>query len=55
LLDFLGEREAAVLLMQAIEAVLAAGQVRTPDLGGTATTRQMGEAIRAHVRQRAAN
>ena len=55
LLDFLGEREAAALLMQAIESVLAAGQVRTPDLGGTATTRQMGEAIRAHVRQRAAN
>ncbi len=55
LLDFLGEREAASLLMQAIEGVLAAGQVRTPDLGGTATTRQMGEAIRAHLRRGAAS
>jgi tartrate dehydrogenase/decarboxylase/D-malate dehydrogenase len=50
LLDFLGEQEAAAALMRAIEAVLAAGQVRTPDLGGDATTRQMGEAIRAHLR-----
>jgi tartrate dehydrogenase/decarboxylase/D-malate dehydrogenase len=51
LLDFLGEQEAAALLMQAIEAVLASGQVRTPDLGGTATTRQMGDSIRASLRQ----
>jgi tartrate dehydrogenase/decarboxylase/D-malate dehydrogenase len=50
LLDFLGEQEAAALLMRAIEAVLAAGQVRTPDLGGDATTQQVGEAIRAHLR-----
>lgn len=54
LLDFLGEQEAADALMQAVEAVLAAGQTRTPDLGGTATTRQMGDAIRAQVRQIAA-
>jgi tartrate dehydrogenase/decarboxylase/D-malate dehydrogenase len=54
LLDFLNEQEGAVLLMQAIEAVLAAGQVRTPDLGGTATTRQLGDAIRASLRQLAA-
>lgn len=54
LLDFLGEQEAAAALMQAIEVVLAAGQVRTPDLGGSATTRQMGEAIRRHLRQMAA-
>jgi tartrate dehydrogenase/decarboxylase/D-malate dehydrogenase len=51
LLDFLGEQEAAALLMQAIEAALAAGQARTPDLGGMATTRQMGDAIRACLRQ----
>jgi tartrate dehydrogenase/decarboxylase/D-malate dehydrogenase len=51
LLDHLGEQEAAALLMRAIEEVLAAGQVRTPDLGGAATTRQVGEAIRAHLRK----
>jgi tartrate dehydrogenase/decarboxylase/D-malate dehydrogenase len=54
LLDFLGEKEAATALMQAIEAGLDAGQVRTPDLGGTATTRQMGDAIRAQIRHIAA-
>lgn len=50
LLDFLGEQEAAAALMRAIEAVLAAGQVQTPDLGGDATTQQVGEAIRARLR-----
>ena len=49
LLDFLGEHEAAALLMRAIEAVLIKGQVRTPDLGGTATTRQLGQAIREQL------
>jgi tartrate dehydrogenase/decarboxylase/D-malate dehydrogenase len=51
LLDFLGEEEAATMLMRAIEEVLASGQVRTPDLGGTATTHQLGEAIRASLGQ----
>jgi tartrate dehydrogenase/decarboxylase/D-malate dehydrogenase len=49
LLDHLGEQEATDTLMRAIEGVLAAGEVRTPDLGGTATTRQLGEAIRTHL------
>ncbi len=50
MLDHLGEQEAAATLIRAIEDVLAAGLVRTPDLGGTATSRQLGEAIRAHLR-----
>jgi tartrate dehydrogenase/decarboxylase/D-malate dehydrogenase len=50
MLDHLGEQEAAATLLRAIEDVLAAGLVRTPDLGGTATSRQLGEAIRAHLR-----
>ncbi len=50
MLDFLGEQEAAAILMRSIEAVLAAGQVHTPDLGGTATTKQMGQAVREQVR-----
>ncbi len=51
LLDHLGEQEAAATLMHAIEEVLVAGEVRTPDLGGTATTRQLGEAIRTHLQR----
>jgi len=37
--------------MHAIEEVLTVGQVGTPDLGGTATTRQLGEAVRTQVRK----
>ncbi|HKF39109.1 MAG TPA: isocitrate/isopropylmalate family dehydrogenase, partial [Ktedonobacteraceae bacterium] len=51
LLDHLGEQEAAATLMRAIEEVLAAGEIRTPDLGGMATTRQLGEAIRTHLQR----
>jgi len=50
LLDHLGEQEAADALLRAIEEVLAAGQVRTPDLGGTATTRELGAAVRTRLR-----
>ena len=50
LLEFLNEHEAATLLMRAIEDVLARGQIRTPDLGGTATTQQVGQAIRETLR-----
>ena len=49
LLDHLGEQKAAAMLMRAIEEVVATGQIRTPDLGGTATTRQLGEAVRTHL------
>ncbi|NBQ62573.1 MAG: hypothetical protein EBU40_09865, partial [Proteobacteria bacterium] len=45
MLDFLGETEAARLLMQAIEAVTQAGTVLTPDLGGTAATGQVTDAV----------
>ena len=55
LLDFLEEHEAATRLMRAIEDTLRNGQMRTPDLGGTATTRQVGEAIRAQLHRSAAS
>jgi tartrate dehydrogenase/decarboxylase/D-malate dehydrogenase len=44
MLEHLGEKEGARLLMGAIESALAAG-VLTPDLGGTATTRDVTRAV----------
>src|SRR5919108_189286 len=41
MLEHLGERAAATSVVSAIEQVLAAGAVRTPDLGGSAGTREM--------------
>ena len=49
MLDFLGEREAHDAILGAIETVLREGP-RTRDLGGTASTSEMGEAIAALVR-----
>ena len=48
MLDFLGCRDAHDAVVRAIETVLAQGP-RTPDLGGTATTADMGAAIAALV------
>ena len=45
MLDFLGENEAARALMAAVEAVTAEGRVKTPDLGGKATTREVTDAV----------
>lgn len=44
LLEHLGEAEAAGLLMRAVEHVALEGP-RTPDLGGTASTRELGQAM----------
>jgi len=48
MLDFLGERAAHDAILRAIEQVLAAGP-RTPDLGGSASTPDMGRAIADRV------
>ena len=45
LLDHLGEADAAAAITEAIAAVTARGAVLTPDLGGAATTTQVGDAI----------
>lgn len=44
LLDYIGESEAAAHLHEVLD-VVTAGPVRTPDLGGTATTEQVTEAV----------
>ena len=46
MLEHLGEREASARLMAAIERVTAERRNHTPDLGGSATTRQVTEAVK---------
>ena len=48
MLEHLGEREAAAGLMLAVERVCAAG-IKTPDVGGTATTREVTDAVIAAI------
>ncbi len=45
MLDWLGETEKGERLEKAVAAVIAEGLVRTYDMGGSATTLEMGEAI----------
>jgi tartrate dehydrogenase/decarboxylase/D-malate dehydrogenase len=45
MLDHLGRPESAAALLRGVETVLAQGDVRTPDLGGTATTQDVGDAV----------
>ena len=43
--DHLGETDAAAGLERAVAATMAAGEVRTRDIGGTSTTEEVGRAI----------
>jgi isopropylmalate/isohomocitrate dehydrogenase-like protein len=52
MLDHLGEKEAAKKIEKAVTSVLSEGKVRTADLGGSATTIDMADAIAAKVRKR---
>src|SRR5271154_2345362 len=49
MLDHLGETKAARAIEKAFEAVLARAEVRTPDLGGKAGTRDVGDAVAHEV------
>jgi isocitrate dehydrogenase (NAD+) len=49
MLRHLGISDAANAVEKAIAAVLAQAKVRTPDIGGNATTRDLGEAIASQV------
>ena len=45
MLDHLGESAAGARVMAAIERVLAETDVRTPDLGGAASTAELGDEL----------
>jgi len=49
MLDWLGEAEKGTKLEQAVAAVIAEGKVRTYDMGGSAKTLEMAEAIAAKL------
>ncbi len=50
MLDYLGEKEAAAKIEEAVMNVLSEGKVRTADLGGSSTTSEMSDAIALKVR-----
>jgi len=49
MLEHLGHEAAAAAITDAMDAVLAAGEVRTPDLGGRASTTDVARAVAAAV------
>lgn len=52
MLEHLGRSDLAVVIVEAIEQVLLNKEVRTPDLGGTSTTSEMGTAICQVLKQK---
>ena len=52
MLQSLGQDDAASGILSAIQEILAAGQARTPDLGGRSTTPEVGDAILEVLRAR---
>jgi tartrate dehydrogenase/decarboxylase/D-malate dehydrogenase len=55
MLDHLGEKAASSAIMKAVEEVLAKTEVRTPDLGGTATTSEVGQEVARALRTASAS
>jgi tartrate dehydrogenase/decarboxylase/D-malate dehydrogenase len=49
MLRHLGVPQVADAIENAIAAILAQGKVRTPDIGGKSSTKDLGEAIASHV------
>ena len=52
MLEHLGERDAAIRLSAAVEHVTGAGAPLTPDIGGTATTREVADAVIGALKNR---
>jgi len=51
MLDFLGEKNAAECILDAIRNVMRDGEMLTPDLGGIAITAEVGDAIAERIRK----
>lgn len=51
MMDHLGHQALGKLVLDSIEEVLIEGSVRTPDLGGTARTEEMGDAIVSQMKK----
>jgi tartrate dehydrogenase/decarboxylase/D-malate dehydrogenase len=51
MLEHLGAKKSADLILKAIRAVTGEGRVRTPDLGGNARTLEMTDAVIRHARE----
>jgi tartrate dehydrogenase/decarboxylase/D-malate dehydrogenase len=49
MLDHLGEQAAGAAILQAIGDALLAGEALTPDLGGLASTQDLGAAVEARL------
>ena len=50
MMDYLGEKEAATKIENAVIKVLNEGKVRTKDLGGSSTTSEMSDTIASKVK-----
>lgn len=46
MVEWLGDATGAALILEAVERVVAEGSVRTPDMGGSSTTTEVGDAVR---------
>jgi isocitrate/isopropylmalate dehydrogenase len=49
MLDHLGEEQAALDIQRDVMKVLALGKVKTPDIGGTNKTHEVGDEIRKAI------
>jgi tartrate dehydrogenase/decarboxylase/D-malate dehydrogenase len=52
MMDHLGEAEAASAILEAVQDVLEEGKIVTPDLGGKATTEEVGDAVVQKLREK---